>query len=191
MNHGYLSAQAARVGQMTPSPVERKVGSSPPKRWQEYAESCRFIQSKALDSIKPGVKSADICAVAEAATREIGFQQFRRSVSDAISAQKGSMIGHGLGFSVHEFPLIAPTDQMEWDPFAAPCVRSHSISQFQKRPRLCLELGRLGPTPHCRFRTLADAEVSRAPPTTTCSDGCRASQRGRCTKTKHPAHSVE
>lgn len=140
-NHGYLSLQAARVRQMTPSPVERKiqkgdliqvdggavfkgycadiyrnafVGLAPPKRLQEYAEGCCFIQSRALQSIKPGVTSAQICAAAEEATREIGFQDLRRTFSDAISTKKGSMIGHGLGFSIHEFPLIAPTDQTEW-----------------------------------------------------------------------------
>ena len=140
-NTGYLSLQAARVGQMTPSPVGRRiqkgdliqvdggavyrgycadmyrnaiVGIEPPRRLQEYAEGCKYIHSKALQAIKPGITSAQICAVAEEATEEIGFQHLRRMLSDAISATKGSMIGHGIGFSIHEFPYISPADETAW-----------------------------------------------------------------------------
>ena len=140
-NHGYQSLQASRVGQMTPSLVERRiqqgdliqvdggavykgygadvyrnviVGVEPPPRLREYAEGCEYIHTKTLEAVKPGITSAQICAVAEEATKEIGFQKYRRILSDAVSAEKGSMIGHGLGFSVHEFPYICPSDETPW-----------------------------------------------------------------------------
>jgi Xaa-Pro aminopeptidase len=140
-NYGYQSLQADRVGQMTPSLVERRiqkgdliqmdggavyrgygadiyrnvvVGAKPPRRLQKYAEGCEYIHSQTLRAIAPGTTSAQICAVAEEATKEIGFERHRRILSDAVSAEKGSMIGHGLGFSVHEFPYICPSDETPW-----------------------------------------------------------------------------
>lgn len=140
-NYGYLAVQAARVLQMTPSPVDRKIqagdliqvdggvvyrgycadlyrnmviGAEPDAALQKYAEGCKYIHTKAMEAIKPGVTSAEICAAAEVATIEIGFEKYRRFFSDAISAKKGSMIGHGLGFSVHEYPLISPADETVW-----------------------------------------------------------------------------
>lgn len=140
-NYGYLSVQAARVLQMTPSPVDRKIqagdliqvdggvvvrgycadlyrnmviGAEPAPALQKYAEGCKYIHTQAMQAIKPGVTSAEICAAAEAATVEIGFEKYRRFFSDAISAKMGSMIGHGLGFSVHEYPLISPADETVW-----------------------------------------------------------------------------
>ncbi len=140
-NYGYLAVQAARVLQMTPSPVDRKVETgdliqvdggavyrgycadvyrnafvgTPPAKLIEYAEGCRYIHGKALEAIKPGVTSAEICAAAERATHEIAFGNYRRFFSDAISAKEGAMIGHGIGFSVHEYPLITPTDETVWE----------------------------------------------------------------------------
>jgi Xaa-Pro dipeptidase len=140
-NYGYLAVQAARVLQMTPSPVDRKiqkgdlvqvdggavyrgycadiyrnavVDAEPSQALKKYAEGCNYIHSKAMEAIKPGVTSAEICNAAEAATHEIGFERYRRFFSDAISAKKGSMIGHGLGFSLHEYPLISPSDETAW-----------------------------------------------------------------------------
>lgn len=140
-NTGYLAVQAARVRQMTPSPVDRQiqkgdliqvdggavyrgycadiyrnavVGTEPPASLRRYAQGCKAIQSHALAAIRPGITSAEICAAAQAATEEIGFEPYRRLFSDAISAKKGAMIGHGLGFSVHEYPLMAPTDETVW-----------------------------------------------------------------------------
>jgi Xaa-Pro dipeptidase len=141
-NYGYLSVQAARVLQMTPSPVDRIiqkgdliqvdggavyrgycadiyrnmiVGVEPSPALKKYAEGCNYIHTQAMQAIKPGVTSAEIYAAAEAATKEIGFEKYRRFFSDAISAQKGAMIGHGLGFSVHEYPSISPADETVWD----------------------------------------------------------------------------
>ena len=139
-NHGYLALQAGRVGQMTPSPIDRPLQpgdliqvdggavyrgycadiyrnamlGDPPDRLQHYAEGCAQIHTRAFQAIKPGVTSAQICAAAEEAVDEIGFRPLRRTFSDAISAKKGAMIGHGIGFTVHEFPLISPADQTAW-----------------------------------------------------------------------------
>jgi Xaa-Pro dipeptidase len=140
-NHGYLAIQASRVRQMTPSPVERKieagdliqldggacyrgysadiyrnamVGVAPPARLQEYAEGCRHIQENTVAAIKPGMTSSEIVAVAERLMRETGLQKRRRVLMDAISAEKGSMIGHGIGFTLHELPFIVPGDDTIW-----------------------------------------------------------------------------
>ena len=118
-NHGYLSLQAGRVRQMTPSPVERRiqkgdliqvdggavykgycadiyrnaiVGTGPPRPLKEAADGCRYVVGRTLQAIMPGMTSAQIAAAAEEATADIGFQNRRRMLMDAISVVKGQMI---------------------------------------------------------------------------------------------------
>ena len=140
-NHGYLSVQAGRAFQMTPSPVERKirkgdliqvdggavykgycadiyrnaiVGTDPPRPLNEAADGCKHVLETTLQAIRPGVTSAEIAAATEAATAGIGFQNRRRLLMDAISVEKGPMIGHGIGFTVHELPFICRADHTVW-----------------------------------------------------------------------------
>jgi Xaa-Pro aminopeptidase len=140
-NYGYLALQAGRVLQMTPSPVDRLiergdliqvdggasyrgytadiyrnayVGSEPPALMQKYSDGTRHVVDAILSAIKPGVTSAQLCAVGELAIDEIGFQQYRRPLSNAVGNEKGVYVGHGIGFSVHEYPTIQPEDNTPW-----------------------------------------------------------------------------
>ena len=139
-NEGYLAVQSGRVHQMTPSVCSRPVQTGdliqvdactvfrgyacdtyrnaivgePPAEIRKYAEGCAFIQSAAVNAIRPGMTSAEICGVADAAIEEIGFGKYRRVLMDTNSAKKGSMIGHGLGFNTHDLPFISPRDETRW-----------------------------------------------------------------------------
>jgi Xaa-Pro aminopeptidase len=140
-NGAYMALQASRVLQMTPSPVDRKiekrdliqvdcgavyrgytcdmyrnayVGDRLPPAIEKYAEGTRLIIEAVLAAVRPGVTSAALCAVGERATREIGFEKYRRPLSNAVGNEKGVYMGHGLGFSVHEYPAIAPADETPW-----------------------------------------------------------------------------
>jgi len=142
-NYGYLALQADRVLQMTPSPVDREIemgdliqvdggasyrgytadiyrnayiGDEPPDLMRKYADGTRHVVDAILGAIRPGVTSAELCAVAELAIDEIGFRQFRRALSNAVGNEKGVYVGHGIGFSVHEYPTIQPEDETPWLP---------------------------------------------------------------------------
>jgi Xaa-Pro aminopeptidase len=140
-NCGYAALQAGRVLQMTPSPVDRKiekgdliqldcgavfrgyvcdmyrnayVGAKLPAALDKYSEGTRFVIDSIFKAIRPGVLSSELCAAGERAIREIGFEKYRRPLSNAVGGEKGVYVGHGLGFSVHEYPTIAPGDQTPW-----------------------------------------------------------------------------
>ena len=140
-NQSYMSLQAGRVLQMTPSPVGRViqsgdlvqvdcgavyrgygcdmyrnayVGSQLPPKIEMYAEGTRHVIDSIFAAIKPGVTSAALCAAGEKAMREIGFEKYRRPLSNAVGGEKGVYVGHGLGFSVHELPTMAPADETPW-----------------------------------------------------------------------------
>lgn len=140
-NQSYMSLQAARVLQMTPSPVDRKIqpgdlvqvdcgavyrgygcdmyrnayaGSRLPPEIEKYAEGTAHVIDAIFAAIRPGVTSAALCAAGEKAMREIGFERFRRPLSNAVGGEKGIYVGHGLGFSVHEYPTMAPADETPW-----------------------------------------------------------------------------
>ncbi len=142
-NYGYLALQAGRVLQMTPSPVDRKIvqgdliqvdggasyrgytadvyrnafiGSEPPPAMLRYSDGTRHVVDAILEAIAPGVTSAQLCAVGEDAIRAIGFGQYRRPLSNAVGNEKGVYVGHGIGFSVHEYPTIQPEDETPWLP---------------------------------------------------------------------------
>jgi Xaa-Pro aminopeptidase len=65
--------------------------------------------------VRPGITSADVCAAAEEKMRELGYENRRRRTMDRISVEKGSMIGHGMGFNHHELPFICPADHTRWE----------------------------------------------------------------------------
>jgi Xaa-Pro aminopeptidase len=115
-NQSYMSVQAARVLQMTPSPVNRViepgdlvqvdggavfrgygcdmyrnayVGSRLPEKIEKYSEGTAHVIDAIFTAIKPGVTSAALCAAGEAAMREIGFEKFRRPLSNAVGGEKG------------------------------------------------------------------------------------------------------
>ncbi len=140
-NISYMSLQASRVLQMTPSPVNRKieagdlvqvdcgavfrgygcdmyrnafVGARVPPKMEKYAEGTAHVIDAIFAAIRPGVTSAALCAAGEIAMREIGFEKYRRPLSNAVGGEKGIYVGHGLGFSVHEYPTMAPADETPW-----------------------------------------------------------------------------
>lgn len=142
-NYGYLSLQAGRVLQMTPSPVDRKIqlgdliqvdggasyrgytadiyrnafiGSELPCLIARYADGTRHVVDSILQAITPGITSSELCAVAETAIDEIDFGKFRRPLSNAVGNEAGIYVGHAIGFSVHEHPTIQPGDETPWVP---------------------------------------------------------------------------
>jgi Xaa-Pro dipeptidase len=90
------------------------VGSRLPEKIAKYSEGTAQVIDAIFAAIKPGVTSAALCAAGEAAMREIGFEKFRRPLSNAVGGEKGVYVGHGLGFSVHEYPTMAPADETPW-----------------------------------------------------------------------------
>ena len=50
------------------------------------------------------------------AIAEIDFGQYRRPLSNAVGVEKGVYVGHGIGFSVHEYPTMQPDDDTAWLP---------------------------------------------------------------------------
>lgn len=142
-NYGYLALQAGRILQMTPSPVDRKIeqgdliqvdggasyrgytadvyrnafiGSDPPPVMLKYSEGTRHVVEAILGAISPGITSAQLCAAGEDAISEIDFSRYRRPLSNAVGNEKGIYVGHGIGFSVHEYPTIQPEDNTPWLP---------------------------------------------------------------------------
>jgi Xaa-Pro dipeptidase len=140
-NRGSLALQADRVCQVNPSPVDRPiqegdvirvdggavyrsycadmsrnaiVGRELSKELQRAQEACSYVLDETLNAIKPGVTSAEICAAAEKALHGVGFADKRRHCMDRVSVEKGSMIGHGLGFQHPEAPYICPSDETVW-----------------------------------------------------------------------------
>lgn len=142
-NRGSLALQANRMRQVNPSPVDRPiqlgdlirvdggavyrgycadmsrnaiVGQEPSRALLEAQEACAYVLEIALGAIKPGVTSAEIVARAEDAVQEIGYVDKRRFCMDRESVEKGSMIGHGLGFQHPEAPYLTPQDETVWVP---------------------------------------------------------------------------
>jgi Xaa-Pro aminopeptidase len=140
-NPGLFSFQAARLAQVCPTPVDREiqkgdliridggavyrgycadisrnaiVGSDLPGHLKEAADACEYVLDSTLQAIRPGITSAQICLAAEKAIQEVGFASKRRGRMEQVSFEKGEMVGHGLGFTIHEFPYICPDDSTEW-----------------------------------------------------------------------------
>jgi Xaa-Pro dipeptidase len=90
------------------------VGARLPPVLEKYAQGTRHVIDSIFAAIKPGVRSSELCAAGERAIREIDFEKYRRPLSNAVGGEKGIYVGHGLGFSVHEYPTMAPGDQTPW-----------------------------------------------------------------------------
>jgi Xaa-Pro dipeptidase len=139
-NPGYLSFQADRVTQMTPSPTDRRiqkgdlvqvdggavyrgycadiyrnayVGSALPARLQVYSQASRQVLKAVVKAIRPGITSAEMCAVASKAARDLGVASFRRNLTTNADPEN-IYLGHGLGFSIIELPHINPADRTPW-----------------------------------------------------------------------------
>ena len=139
-NPGYLSLQSGRVLQMTPSPTDRLiqagdlvqvdggavyrgycadiyrnayVGDRLPDRLKRYSEATRQVLAEVVAAIKPGITSAEMCAAASKAARDLGVTHLRRKLTSATDAEN-IYIGHGLGFSMVEHPHINPLDKTPW-----------------------------------------------------------------------------
>jgi Xaa-Pro aminopeptidase len=142
-NRGYLALQAGRVLQMTPSPVDREIetgdliqvdggpayrgytacvyrnaiiGVAPSHSMQDFSEGARHVLAATLKAVVPGVTSAELCAAAENATREIGFTQHRRQLTHAVERDSGIIVGHGFGIALEELPVIRSDDHTVWKP---------------------------------------------------------------------------
>jgi Xaa-Pro aminopeptidase len=141
-NRGYLALNAGRTDQINPSPIERKlsrgdivrfdgggiyqgysadfirtavVEQDPPGELVRANEACRQVMETVLDMIKPGVTSAQIHAAVYEAIRETGYEKKWRRLMDRVSVEQGDMVGHSLGFTMHEYPFITPGDHTVWD----------------------------------------------------------------------------
>jgi Xaa-Pro aminopeptidase len=141
-NRGYLALSAGRIDQINPSPIERKlqrgdivrfdgggiyrgysadfirtavVEDDPPKDLLAANEAAKQAIQIVLAMIKPGVTSAQIHAAVYEAIREVGYLEKWRRLMDRVSVEKGDMVGHSLGFTMHEHPFITPGDHTVWE----------------------------------------------------------------------------
>jgi Xaa-Pro dipeptidase len=141
-NRGYLGLNAGRVDQINPSPIERKlergdlvrfdgggiyrgysadfirtavVEADPPSELIRANEACRQAMKKVLGIIKPGVTSAQIHSAVSEAIKETGYGEKWRRLMDRVSVEQGDMVGHSLGFTMHEYPFITPNDHTAWE----------------------------------------------------------------------------
>jgi Xaa-Pro dipeptidase len=128
-NRGYLALNAGRIDQINPSPIERKlqrgdivrfdgggiyrgysadfirtavVEDDPPKDLLAANEAAQQAMQIVLARIKPGVTSAQIHAALYEAIREVGYVERWRRLMDRVSVEKGDMVGHSLGFTMHD-----------------------------------------------------------------------------------------
>lgn len=88
-----------------------------------FIERCAATVSEALDtvidSIRPGVRSCELVAIAERIIEKNRMTKYIRTMTDALTAESNSHsrlghIGHGIGFGIHEYPFISHDVQMAW-----------------------------------------------------------------------------
>ena len=75
------------------------------KRQREFYEAESEIFRRTLHAVKPGVVIEDVDKVAEATTRELGFEKYMLHRT-----------GHALGLDVHEIPSVALGDKTVMEP---------------------------------------------------------------------------
>lgn len=81
------------------------VGDKPSDTFMETLTLVRTAQEKAIDAIRPGMKTADIYAVARKHLDENG-----------VGAHFTHGLGHGVGLQTHEGPSLSPRDTTTLEP---------------------------------------------------------------------------
>ena len=85
------------------SDITRTVSFGEPSEAQrEVYETVRKAEQDAVDAVKPGIRAMDLDKIARDVITEAGYGEFFTH-----------RLGHGLGISVHEFPSLTGTNEME------------------------------------------------------------------------------
>lgn len=85
------------------SDITRTVSFGKPSDAQkDVYETVRQAEQAAVDAVKPGVRAMDLDKIARDVITEAGYGEFFTH-----------RLGHGLGISVHEFPSVTGTNEME------------------------------------------------------------------------------
>ncbi|MFC5604428.1 M24 family metallopeptidase [Sporosarcina koreensis] len=87
------------------SDITRTVAfGEPSEKQREIYETVKKAEQTAIDMIRPGVKARDLDKAARDVITEAGYGDYFTH-----------RLGHGLGISVHEFPSITGTNDMEME----------------------------------------------------------------------------
>jgi len=85
------------------SDITRTVSfGEPTEKMREVYETVKNAEQAAIDKVRPGVKAFEIDKAARDVIDEAGYGEYFTH-----------RIGHGLGISVHEFPSITGTNELE------------------------------------------------------------------------------
>lgn len=85
------------------SDITRTVSfGEPTEKMREVYETVKNAEQAAIDKVRPGVKAFEIDRAARDVIDEAGYGEYFTH-----------RIGHGLGISVHEFPSITGTNELE------------------------------------------------------------------------------
>jgi len=85
------------------SDITRTVAfGEPSEKQREIYETVKKAEQTAIDLIRPGVKARDLDKAARDVITEAGYGEYFTH-----------RLGHGLGISVHEFPSVTGTNEME------------------------------------------------------------------------------
>ncbi|WP_339250991.1 Xaa-Pro peptidase family protein [Sporosarcina sp. FSL W8-0480] len=85
------------------SDITRTVAfGEPSEKQREIYETVRKAEQAAIDLVRPGVKARDLDKAARDVITEAGYGEYFTH-----------RLGHGLGISVHEFPSITGTNDLE------------------------------------------------------------------------------
>ncbi|MDW0118476.1 Xaa-Pro peptidase family protein [Sporosarcina thermotolerans] len=85
------------------SDITRTVAfGEPSEKQREIYETVRKAEQAAIDLVRPGVKARELDKVARDVITEAGYGEYFTH-----------RLGHGLGISVHEFPSITGTNDLE------------------------------------------------------------------------------
>lgn len=85
------------------SDITRTVAfGEPSEKQREIYETVRKAEQAAIDLVRPGVKAQDLDKAARDIITDAGYGQYFTH-----------RLGHGLGISVHEFPSITGTNELE------------------------------------------------------------------------------
>jgi Xaa-Pro aminopeptidase len=76
-----------------------------PDRFKRLYDVLRAAEKRVIENIRPGTKVSELFRVGQSYVRERGYQAYTRY-----------MLGHGIGLSIHEEPLIAPASPRQLEP---------------------------------------------------------------------------